>query len=366
MKILTLLFVVSQLLAPATASAQKSASTRALPACVFSGWQEGFHCQGIAYDSKRDCLYLSFTTSLIRLSMDGKVLGSVKGITGHLGCLSLNPDNGLLYASLEYKHDVIGKGITDATKADNDDETGFYIAIFDVDKVTAEGMDASEVMKTVYIREAVNDYLDSVQVDGRTLPHRHACSGIDGITFAPKWGKANGRNMLYVAYGIYGDVDRTDNERQVILCYDVKRWEKYATTLSAQNLHRNGPPRPLHKYFADTGNTDWGIQNLCYDAGNRRMLAATYRSRKSGSPGFTLFALDHGSKPHSDTVPLCQLGETAGNGTRGWHFPYGSTGITYIGGGLFYISEPRRENGKESTTVRLYRWTGDNEAFVRF
>ena len=50
--------------------------------------------------------------------------------------------------------------------------------------------------------------------------------------------------MLYVAYGIYSENDRTDNDYQVLLCYDVKKLKKYEQPLSAQNLHQSGPQNP--------------------------------------------------------------------------------------------------------------------------
>ena len=338
-------------------------STPHLPHTVFSGWQDGFHCQGIAYDSIHGCFYMSFTTSLVKVGMDGRQLGSVKGITGHLGCISLNPDDGRLYASLEYKHDAIGRGIMQGTGSSNDSRTGFYVAIFDVERITSMDMDASAsgVMTTVYIREAVDDYQAMApSPDGSRLPHRYGCSGIDGLAFAPKWGKKDGRQMLYVAYGIYGDTTGVDNDQQVILCYDIGKWKRYETPLSPQNLHDNGPKHPTGKYFVHTGTTEWGIQNLCYDPANDMMLAAVYRGKKRGRKNFSLYALDHSTRPLGGFLQLLPLGEVDESiGTRGWHFPLGSTGITSVGKGLFYVSSPQRKDGRESTTLILHRWTGD-------
>ena len=103
-----------------------------LPVVLRTGLQDKFHVQGIAYDEERNCMYMSFTTSLLKVDMQGKVLGSVEGLTGHLGCISLNPDDGRLYGSLEYKHDAIGQGITKGLGGvTNDSKTGFYVAICD-------------------------------------------------------------------------------------------------------------------------------------------------------------------------------------------------------------------------------------------
>ena len=45
----------------------------------------------------------------------------------------------------------------------------------------------------------------------------------------------------------------------------------------------------------------------------------------------------------------------------GWNFKWGATGLCPLGGGYFYISENARskETRQQSSTVRLYEWTGD-------
>ena len=157
-------------------------------------------------------MYFSFTTTLLKTDMQGNLLGSVEGMTGHLGCMTLNPDDGRLYASIEYKHDAIGKGILNKLEGvRNDEQTGFYVAVFDVDRIDRIGMNAEkdDVMKTVYIKEAVDDYYAKVSNNGQELEHRFGCSGIDGVTFAPAFGQSrDGKKYLYVAYGIYGDTLR--------------------------------------------------------------------------------------------------------------------------------------------------------------
>lgn len=55
----------------------------------------------------------------------GKVLGTVEGLTGHLGDLDQNPADGRIYGSLAYKA-----------------EEAFYIAIFDDRKINRMGMNA--------------------------------------------------------------------------------------------------------------------------------------------------------------------------------------------------------------------------------
>ena len=96
-------------------------SQAATPAFVsnftpFSVMSQGYgHVQGIAVDKKNGCVYFSFTTSLVKTDMKGRVLGSVTGFQGHLGCLTFCEADGKVYASLEFKNDAIGKGINKAT-----------------------------------------------------------------------------------------------------------------------------------------------------------------------------------------------------------------------------------------------------------
>lgn len=359
------------------ASAQLSShpAYSTLPREVSSGPQDKFHVQGIAFDARNQCFYMSFTTSLIKVDLQGRVVGSVVGLTGHLGCMAMNPDDGRLYASNEYKHDAIGQGISKGLNQQNDDATGFYVSIFDVDRINRLQMDASEVMTTVYIREAVDDYQATVTSQGHQFQHRHGCSGIDGLTIAPAWGKKKGRNMLYVAYGVYSEKERTDNDYQVILCYDISKWKQYEKPLSAADLHQSGPKAPTRKYFVYTGNTNWGIQNLAYDPTSGHMYAAVYPGQKEGWPNYSFFAIDGGQKPKKQKLTgfdqptkgyvlslLPQGMKDTQHGTWGWKFPWGSTGICPIGDGYAYISHNSIEQGKQATTLHLYRWTGKTDS----
>lgn len=100
--------------------------------------------QGIAVDLERGYIYFSFTTKLLKMDLAGNLIGSVDGLTGHLGCLTMNPADGRVYGSLEYKDDAIGKGIRKTLdgESEGEDQTGFYIAVFDVDRIVRPDMDA--------------------------------------------------------------------------------------------------------------------------------------------------------------------------------------------------------------------------------
>ena len=71
-----------------------------LPQTIFSGYHGANHCQGIAIDEKKGFVYYSFTTKLIKCTLDGKLVGSVDGLIGHLGCIDLNEEDGRVYGSL--------------------------------------------------------------------------------------------------------------------------------------------------------------------------------------------------------------------------------------------------------------------------
>lgn len=341
-----------------------------LPDSVYVAMKDG-HVQGIALDRQHGCMYLSFTSSFLKTDLQGNLLGSINRIQGHLGAMTLGPD-GRVYASLECKDDSIGQGVAKRLGIDNlsHEQSVFYVAIIDVDRIDRVGMDPEKdgVMTTVCIRDACRDYVD----------HRHGCSGIDGICFAPAFGKKGGKQYLYVAYGIYGDKNRTDNDNQILLRYDISKWAKYETPVVFGTVPTNGPEHPKARYYVHTGNTDWGVQNLAYDSTTGYMFLAVYKGKKPEYPNYPLFTLNLDQKPRKakaygldEKVLTLQLAPEGlyheASGVRGWKFKWGSTGLCPIGDGLWYISENHKDKatGIQSCTARLYRWTGDpNKPFV--
>lgn len=338
-----------------------------------------FHVQGVVVDTLRGHAYFSFTTSLVKTNLKGEITGSVDGFIGHLGCLTMNPEDGRIYASLEYKNDKIGKGILkgsgNGSKSSGDEENAFYIAIFDGEKITRQGMDAEKdnIISTVYLKEVVDDYSAVVMNRDKQVEHRYGCSGIDGIAFGPRFGQKQGKNLLNVAYGIYGDTSRTDNDYQVILQYDPDYLRQYEHTLSQSRFNVTGPDKPLNKYFLYTGNTTYGIQNLEYDANTGCWFAAVYPGKKSAFPNYSLFAIDGSQSPALQTLKgfdnngkgkVLQLAKAGmhdeKSGIYGWHYQWGATGIFSLGNGYFYISQNgMTENKKQYCNLQLYRWTGE-------
>lgn len=354
------------LLSILTAIMAVNALAAELPKNIYVSDTNG-HVQGIAIDREKGYIYLSFTTKFIKADLKGNVIGSIDRVQGHLGAMTLGPD-GKVYASLECKDDAIGKGIAKHLGTDVLDHSKcvFYVAVIDVDKIDRPDIDPEkgDVMTTVCIKEAGREYQSG----------KYGCSGIDGITFAPAFGKKGGKMFLYVAYGIYKDLERKDNDHQILLCYDTKNWKKYETPVVFGEVPTNGPEKPLKKYFVYTGNTSWGVQNMAFDKNTGRIFMAVYKGSKPEFPNYDLFAVDVAQKPvkailkgvdeKALTLKLSDDGlKDEATGVRGWRFKWGSTGLCPLGDGQWYISE----NGKNKETkiqycnARLYNWTGDAE-----
>jgi len=355
-----------------------NAGAQTLPENIYSGVWDAGHVQGIAVDTEREHMYFSFTTILVKTDMAGNVVGTVTGLLGHLGCLEFNDADGRLYGSLEYKNDSIGKGILKREKSDKRLDDAFYVAIFDVSKITREGMNAEKdgIMTTVYLPTVLDDYKAKVTTaDGRQAEHRFGCSGFDGISFGPAFGKSGGRRYLTVTYGIYGDTERTDNDYQVVLQYDTRKWSRYETALSQDAMHRNGPAKPDGRYFLFTGNTSWGIQNLEYDADTNLWFMAAYKGKKKEFANFGIFVADGSKAPVKQTLkgvgyvkkaPVLSLLEKGERDPKhpdvyGWKFKYGTTGLCSLGGGLFYISHNGKNKQGQFCNAKLYRFVGTED-----
>lgn len=338
---------------------------------IFTGTWGNCHIQGIAVDKKNGYIYYSFTTKLVKATLDGEIIGSVDGLAGHLGCIAFNEKDGCVYGSLEFKNDIIGKGILDAIGSDSSFRDAFYIVRFDVSKIDRPDIDAekSGIMTATYLKEVCDDYNGTgTDKNGNEVPHRYGCSGIDGVTFGPLPGKSEIDGMyLYVAYGVYSDIDRNDNDNQILLCYDTDTLNSYAKTLDQKNMHTNGPEKPLHKYFVYTGNTVYGVQNLEYDRFTQSFFMAVYKGKKSEFPNFTLFAVDLTCPAEVKTLPcsdekseMLQLKESGicdeKSGICGWHFPYGATGLYSFGDGNWLISHNQSTPEGQCSFIHYYKW----------
>lgn len=351
-----------------TALPPAGAETQQLPTEISGGaWKSG-HVQGIAIDTRKGFMYFSFTDLLVKTDLRGTVIGTLTGFTGHLGDLAFDERDGRVYGSLEYK----------AAQA-------FYIAIIDVDRITEQNLNAEStgIVTTVYLREVVADYTADMNGDGKfdgdtaaTPDHRYGCSGIDGVAFGPAFGSLDGAQKLTVAYGIYSETSRTDNDYQVILQYDTGRWRDYERPLTQRSPHTSGPATPDGKYFVRTGNTSFGVQNLEFDRHTGNWLLAVYPGKKPQFPNYPFFIVEAKQQPQrreligqprpeqAQVLSLAPGGQQDdSSGTRGWQFhaPYG---LISLGDGRYYVatSGTKKSSGstKQTGTAHLYRWTGQS------
>jgi hypothetical protein len=330
-------------------------------------WKAG-HVQGVAVDVKGGFIYYSFTTLLAKYDFSGRLIGTLVGWTGHLGDLDFNAADGKVYGSLEYKEDK-----------------AFYIAVIDVARLDHVGVEASksELFRTVYLPEVVNDYSADLNGDGvfegddgrfkgdvvASPDHRYDASGIDGVSFGPAFGQTDGKRYLTVAYGIYGNTMRTDNDQQVLLQYDISDWGRYASPLTEAAPHHNGPASVDAKVFVRTGNTRYGVQNLAYDATSKRWFMGVYLGQKPAWPNYGLYAFDAAAKPKTgeligvgeqgSLVPLADDGlKDPATGVRGWN-QKADVGLQPVGNGLFYLAVNAKTPDGQTADLTLNRWTGD-------
>ena len=342
-----------------------------IPNLLYSGKIKEGHVQGIAIDEKRGYVYYSFTTLLLKTDFDGKHIGTVENLIGHLGCITFDPDRNRIYGSLELKHDAIGAGIEARTGKKLADEDCFYLVSFDCDLIDRMNMDAESdgIMKAMYLADVVRDFTGNER-DGH--PHRYGCSGFDGTAYGPAL-DGSGDRKITIAYGIYSDTERDDNDHQVLLQYSPDDVEKYGKVLTQAAPHHSGAECEK-KYFFRTGNTDWGVQNLEYDPYLNAYLVAVYTGRKSKFKNFPLFFIDASEIPTESELigrngemglllsPL-KIGEVCEeSGAYGSYFPLGSTGMVSLGGGEYLFSEPASPEPKYyCSTVKKYRFNSEKK-----
>lgn len=342
-----------------------------MPAKIFSGFVREGHVQGIAVDLDGGYVYYSFTTLFLKTDLEGNPVGSVRHIAGHMGCITFDPDRRRVYGSLEQKHDAIGQGIIGRTGWDPASEDAFYAISFDVDRIDRMDMDAESdgVMCAVYLNDVVRDYNGIDPVSGKK--HVLGCSGIDGTAYGPVFGApADSPKKLMIAYGIYGETNRSDNDCQVILQYSPSVFDTYGQTLNQSAPHHSGPEACERKYYFYTGNTVYGIQNLEYDAYSRTWLVAVYRGQKPTFANYPLFLIDGTVAPFRGVIPgrsgeigdlltAAAIGELppveADEPAPGVPFWYGQTGIASLGDGYFAFSHDGNRENEFYTTVTKYR-----------
>lgn len=347
-----------------------------LPNSFYSGAYKEGHVQGIAVDAERGYVYYSFTTMLLKTDFLGNPIGSVIKLAGHLGCITYDSELNRVYGSLELKHDSIGTQIIGRTGWDPTSEDCFYLVSFNCDAIVRMDMSAETdgVMSAVYLADVVRDYTDCDEVSGKK--HRYGCSGIDGTGLGPAFGmNKNSPRKIMISYGVYGDVDREDNDYQVILQYNPSVIEAYGRPLNQANPHHSGPDCCEKRYFFYTGNTCFGIQNLEYDTYSENWFVAVYRGKKQKFDNFNMYFIDGNVSPvrselygRGGEIGLVLTSAEIGvrgkqENVRGTEFAYGQTGMASMGEGVFYFSHhgSNKETKEFYTNVKKYVYNAESE-----
>lgn len=285
------------------------------------------HMQGICVDENLDYMYFSYTDVLAKLDMrTGKVVASVGGFGegsfgkpggAHLGCLEYH--DGIVYGSLEYK--------SPGAK--------FFLAAFDVRKMTRVGMDCKEMkegVNAILLAEPTYDFRAPMLFENTDSPegfarnekndgHLFACSGIDGVTVGRKPGDASGELYVIVAYGVYGSKafkGRYDNDYNVLQYYRLSDvWDAETKTLVGtwnrrftyeRGLSTSYEPGELLRaestLYAWTGNTLYGAQNIEYEWNTGNLVLYTY----DGTKGFgkNMYVIDGSRAPELKELQVGQ------------------------------------------------------------
>jgi RNA polymerase sigma factor (sigma-70 family) len=210
--------------------------------------------------------------------------------------------------------------------------------------------------------------------------HRYDCSGIDGVSSARR-SATDGKRYLTVAYGVYGNTKRTDNDHQVLLQYDITDWGRYASPLTEAAPHHNGPATPRASTSCApatraTACRTWPMTRPS-SAGSWASTRARSRpspttccspSRRAPSPCWATCRRAGSRRQGLGAGELMALADDglkdAATGVRGWN-QKADVGFQPVGHGLFYVSANAKIEGKQTADLTLMRWTGDAAEALR-
>lgn len=313
------------------------------------------HCQGMAIDQKNGYVYYSFTNTFVKCDLEGNAVGTITGIKGHLGDICFNEEDGKVYGSLN----------PEGKKA-------LYLTIIDVDKLNEMNVDAvkGSLVRTVHLTHVWKDFKAKVKNNGKTYNRRYGVSGTDAMCFGPSFATGKG-HYLTVSCGTTPQNERTDNDYQVLMQYDVTGWwDKYGQPLRYDKVHHIGPEDVHGKFFVYTGNTYYGVQTMTYFDELNLWFLNVYTTRKENFPKYKLFIIDGDRPPEKkalkgqakkDVQSVLTLYEDGNfhsdTGIYGWNCAEGARGMEYLMGGLFYIIHPYKTwYGKQTAVAYLYVW----------
>ncbi len=333
-----------------------------------AGWHPtAEHVQGAETDRYGDYFYYSFADRLIKQSADGEVVGTVTGITGHMGDAAYNRADDKLYVSY--------------TRKDGGDKL-CYMLIFDCEKIDKLNMKFEDVCTCVYVGAPILELAkeNGYDAEGNALSDEWlSLSGkygvnnsIDSCTFGPKFGVNDGKTYLTMGLGAPGQsekvsvggveksaADRVDNDYQVIVQFDTSDWENYAVPF-AQISDATGPENFDGIYFFYYGAHDYSAQNLCYDRYTNTYIMSTYgllEARQSaGFKNNCVYFIDAteaeeksltGNGVETGLVLGAKYGIADGKGAVGYAFNElqvsPSVGIVSMHDGKLYIASSERK-----------------------
>jgi len=232
------------------------------------------------------------------------------------------------------------------------------------------------IMTAAFVAPATADYL-GISKDGK--PHIYGCAGIDGTAIGPMPGDMDGKEWLFVAYGVYSDHDREDNDHQILVRYDPDELKAAARPIRQDSIHRSGEELAYEKYFVYTGNTTYGVQNLEYDLARDQYMLCVYKGSKEAFPNYPMYLVDAKKTPNRERLRGLNgevgmvLSLASGNctdektGLSGVSYPRGSTGIVSLGKNedgvpFYYVSYDFCKDGLCGTEVCLCR--GDEDEWI--
>lgn len=313
------------------------------------------HCQGMAIDKQGGYIYYSYTNTFVKCDLDGNVQGTITGFEGHLGDICFNEEDGMVYASLN----PVGK-------------KALYLAIINVSELWEKKVDCEKggLVRTVHLTQVWEDFSAKVKNGGKTYSRRYGVSGTDAMCFGPGFESGKG-HYLTISCGTTPQTERTDNDYQVLLQYDVTGWwDKYGQRLDESSFHHIGPDKCQGKYFVYTGNTNYGVQTMTYFRELNLWFLNVYPTKKVNFPDFNMFIVDGDIAPKlkklkgqakEDKQMVLSLYKDGEYDEKtkiyGWHVSNGAKGMEYIDRGLFYIIHPYKTwYGKQTGVAYLYVW----------